>query len=148
MSVRTIAKLAWLVPLLLAGLSIHQAVTAVQLQKTMDNGVRTWAEVTRYDRSDRKDVTNVEIDLLVHMPDGSQFEHNDLTLPYSIGHRVEADTVDVVVVRGATQEVVFAEVGGTHIRIAWSNFAMSLIAFIMAFVGVYAWNKMLRVSAD
>jgi len=148
MTVRTIAKMAWSVPLLLLGLTIHQAVTAVNLQRTLDEGTPTWAEVTRYDRTDRKDVTNLEMDLLIHMPDGSQFEHNNLTLPYSIGHRVEADTVSVFVLKGAKEEVVFAEVGGTHVRIAWSNAAMSLIGFFMAFTGVFSWNRMLKNSVD
>ena len=148
MTAKMIARAAWFVPALLLALTIHQAFTAVQLQKTLDNGIETWAEVTRYDRSDRKDVTNVELDLRVHMPDGSTFEKNRMTLPYSIGHRVEADTLMVRVLSGAAQEVVFEEIGATHVHIAWSNFGMSLVAFIIAFVGVFSWNKMLRNSTE
>jgi len=148
MSARTVAKLAWSVPVFLLALTVHQAFTAVQLKKTMDQGTLTWAEVTRYERSDRKDVTEVELDLIVHLPDGSQFVREKLALPYSIGHRVEADTLSVMVLQGATQEVVITEIGETQVKIAWSNMAMSFIALIMAFVGVFAWNKMLRNSPN
>ena len=149
MNVRTVARIAWSIPVVLLALTIHQVVTAVQLDNTMQEGTSTFAEVTRYERSDRKDVTNVEMDLIVHMPDGSTFERLNLTLPYSIGHRVQADTVQVRVLRGASQEVVLEEIGGTHVRIAWSNFAMSLIGFIMATVLVFGWNRMLsRIEAE
>ena len=148
MSARTVAKLAWSVPLFLLALTVHQAFTAVQLKETMDQGVSTWAEVTRYERSDRKDVTEVELDLIVHMPDGSQFVREKLALPYSIGHRVEVDTLQVRVLSGAAQEVVIQEIGLTQVHIAWSNFAMSLIAFAMSFIGVFSWNKMLRNGKD
>ena len=148
MKVKTVARLAWSIPVLLLALTIYQVVTAVELRATMDEGVETWAEVTRYDRSDRKDVTKVEIDMIVHMPDGSQFERNKLTLPYSIGHRVESDTLTVMVLKGTVQEVVIKDIGETHIRIAWSNFGMSLIAFIIAFAGVLAWNRFQATRED
>jgi len=141
MKVKTIAKWSWSIPILLGALTIHQVATAIELRNTLNDGVETWAEVTRYDRSDRKDVTMVEIDMIVHMPDGSQFERNRLTLPYSIGHRVEADTLTVMVLKGTAQEVVIKEIGETHVNIAWSNFGMSFIAFLMAFTGVLAWNR-------
>ncbi|MDA1028748.1 MAG: hypothetical protein O3B41_06815 [Bacteroidetes bacterium] len=147
MTARTVAKLAWSVPVFLLALTVHQAYTAVQLKKTMDQGTLTWAEVTRYERSDRKDVTEVELDLIVHLPDGSQFEREKLTLPYSIGHRVEADTLEVMVLQGAAQEIVIKDIGDTQVRIAWSNMAMSFIALVMAFSGVFAWNRMMRNPA-
>ncbi|MDE2996472.1 MAG: hypothetical protein OXT73_07025 [Bacteroidota bacterium] len=146
MNTRTVARLAWSLPLVLLGLTIHQAVTANNLRTTLDEGEAAVAEVTRYERSDRKDVTHVELDLLVHRADGTMFERNNLALPYSIGHRVEADSLDVTVLRGGGQEVVITEIGRTQISIAWSNAAMSLIAFLMAFAGVFSWNRWLARS--
>lgn len=144
MLVSKLARWAWILPAVLLALTLHQAYTAVQLRKTLDEGIVTWAEVTRYERTDRKDITNVVLDLIVHMPDGSEFTRLDLTLPYSIGHRVQADTLQVRVLRGAAQEVVIQEIGDTHVRIAWSNFGMSLIAFFMVFTGILAWNKVMQ----
>ena len=114
----------------------------------MDEGILAWAEVTRYDRTDRKDVTQVELDMIVHMPDGSQFVRDNLALPYSIGHRVEADTLSVMVLAGSAQEVVIQEIGETQVKIAWSNAAMSLIGLLMTFVGVFYWNKMMRFQTE
>jgi hypothetical protein len=139
-----IARIAWAVPALLLALSIHQVVTAVELGRTLDEGQLAMAEVTRYDRSDRKDVTNVELDLLVHLDDGTSFERNNMALPYSIGHRVEAESLQVTVLRGGGQEVVITQIGQTQVRIAWSNAAMSFIAFLMAFVGVFSWNRWIK----
>lgn len=146
MNTRTVARLAWSLPLVLLGLTIHQAVTANNLRTTLDEGEAAVAEVTRYERSDRKDVTHVELDLLVHRADGTSFERNNLALPYSIGHRVEADSLNVTVLQGGGQEVVITEIGRTQISIAWSNAAMSLIAFLMAFAGVFSWNRWLARS--
>ncbi len=140
---RSVARVAWVVPVVLLALSVHQFVTAFNLTATLNNGQAAMAEVTRYERSDRKDVTHVELDLLVHMEDGTSFEKTRLALPYSIGHRVEADSLDVTVLQGSGQEVVITEIGRTQISIAWSNGAMAFIVFLMAFVGVFSWNRWL-----
>jgi hypothetical protein len=139
-----VARLAWILPTVLLLLSLHQVVTAINLGKTLDEGEAAVAEVIRYERSDRKDVTHVELDLLVRLGDGSTIERNRLALPYSIGHRVEeADSLEVTVLPGGGQEVVITQIGRTQTRIAWSNGAMSFIAFLMAFVGVFSWNRWL-----
>jgi len=143
MKTNPIARLAWIAPALLLFLTIHQFRTAVNLQTTLDEGTLAWAEITRYDRTDRKDVTYVSLDIRVRMPDGSFFERENLTLPYSIGHRVGTDSIQVKVSPGAGQEVVFSEIGKTHVSIAWSNTAMSFIALIIAFVAVFSWNRLL-----
>lgn len=144
MSSNLIARVAWVVPALLLALAIHQVTTAVNLARTLDEGEQAMAEVTRYERSDRKDVTHVELDLRVRLADGTTFERNRLALPYSIGHRVEADSLAVTVLPGSGQEVVITEIGRTQVRIAWSNAAMSFVVFLMAFAGVFSWNRWLR----
>ena len=135
---------AWIITSLVAALSLHQPFTAIQINRTLEEGSLTWAEVPRYERSDRNDVTNVSLDLLVHLSDGSTFERKNLALPYSIGHRVESDTLQVTVLLGSGQEVVISEIGKTQVRIASSNAAMSFIALIMAFVCVLAWNRLMK----
>ena len=110
MSSRSVARFAWALPALLLFLTIHQVVTAVNLGRTLDEGQTAMAEVTRYERSDRKDVTHVELDLLVHMEDGTTLERNRMALPYSIGHRVEAESLQVTVLPGGGQEVVITQI--------------------------------------
>ena len=148
MNTRSVARVAWVIPVLLLLLTIHQVITAVDLRKTLDEGEQTYAEVLRYERSDRKDVTHVELDLRIHLADGSTFDHTHLALPYSIGHRVEADTLQVTVLPGADQDVVITQIGRTQISIAWSNAAMAFVAFLMAFAGVFSWNRWLTRSGS
>ncbi len=142
-----IARIAWILPVLLLLLSIHQVKTSIDLSETRTTGTTVWADVTRYDRSDRKDVTMVELDLTATLPDGSVFERNRLSLPYSIGHRVEKDSLLVIVQPGAAQEVVIDEIVRTQISIARSNAVMAFMAALMAFWGVFAWNRWLKRSA-
>ena len=138
-----VARLAWLLPGILFLLTAHQVKTSMDLSTTRTNGEVVWADVARYERSDRKDVTHVELDLMVHMPDGTVFERDNLALPYSIGHRVEADSLQVYVLPGAAQEVVIANISRTQVLIAASNAVMAFIATLMAFWGVFAWNRWL-----
>ncbi|NNF03634.1 MAG: hypothetical protein HKN17_04125 [Rhodothermales bacterium] len=145
-TVRLIARTAWIIPAALLALSVYQVDVARDLQSTIDNGRKVWADVTRYERSDRKDVTHVEFDIEVPMPDGSTLRKERMTLPYSIGHRIEQDSVEVYVQPGSGQDVVIASVGGTHTSIAWSNAAMSFIAFLIALAGVWGWNRYLRTG--
>ena len=123
------------------GLTIHQAKVALDLGRTAREGMPAVAEVTRYDRTDRKDVTHAELDLKIVMPDGSTLIREKLSLPYSIAHRVEQDTLHVRVLLGSGQEIVISSIVGTQRLIAMSNSAMSLIAMIIAAVGVFAWNR-------
>lgn len=146
-SSKRVARVAWLLPALLLLLAGHQAKTSVDLSETRATGTTVWADVTRYERSDRKDVTMVEMDLVATMPDGSVFERTRLNLPYTIGHRVEKDSLLVIVQPGAAQEVVIDEIARTQISIARSNAVMAFMAALMAFWGVFAWNRWLKKTA-
>ncbi len=144
-----VARAAWLVPLTLLLLSIHQGKAARDLGVTLDRGEPAMAEVTRYLRSDRKDVTQAEVDLRVQLADGSTLVHDRLALPYSVAHRVDAESLAVRVLPGAAQEIVIVEIGPTQRRIAWSNAAMSAVMLIISTIGVFAWNRQVgRNQAD
>lgn len=144
---RFVARAAWIVPVALVLLTVHQARTAVELGRTLRQGEPATAAVTRYERSDRKDVTQAELDLRIDLPDGSTIVREHLALPYSIAHRVEADSLPVRVLRGASQEIVLTDIVRTQIRIAWSNAAMALVMALISLVGVVAWNRMLARRA-
>ena len=136
-----VAKLAWLVPVLLLLLTVHQSKVVLDLGRTVRDGTRTVAEVTRYVRIDRKDVTQAELDLRVLLPDGGVLVRERLSLPYSISHRVEQDTLTVIVLPGSAQEVVIASIVGTQTRIALSNAVMSFIMMLITGALVFAWNR-------
>ena len=138
------ARIAWIVPLLLLFFSGYFAKVTLDLGRTAKEGISAVAEVTRYERSDRKDVTQAELDLRIPLPDGSTIVREKLSLPYSIAHRVEKDTLHVRVLMGSSQEVIISSIVGTQRRIALSNSAMTFIAMLMAFVAVFAWNRSLK----
>lgn len=142
-----VARVAWLVPAVLLLLTIHQGKAAKDLNDTLLKGEEARAEVTRYMRSDRKDVTQAELDLRVTLKDGSTLVHERLALPYTVAHRVEADFLDVRVMPGAAQEIVIVEIGPTQRRIALSNAGMAGIMLIMASIGVFYWNRQVNRSA-
>ena len=138
-----VARIAWVVPAVLFLLTLHQAKVGFDLGDTIENGIPAVAHVTRYDRTDRKDVTHAELDLRIILADGRILEKNKLALPYTISHRVEEkDSLDVLVLPGASQEVVILSIVATQQRIAFYNAAMSLMAFLIVSIGVYYWNRM------
>ncbi len=146
---RTVARVAWVLPVLLLALTINQFKVARDLGTTFENGVSATAEVTRYFRSDRKDVTHAEVDLRIVLADGTELIRERLALPYSIAHRIEdADSVRVRVRPGAAQEIVIEAIAGTQRRIALSNAAMSLIVFLLVLTGVWFWNRHLGRAND
>lgn len=147
-TVRSIALVAWIVPVVLTLLGGHQVWTAIEIGRTLRLGEDATARVTRYERTDRKDVTQAELDLVVTLSDGSTITRNKLALPYSVAHRVEADSVQVRVLRGAAQEIVLTDIAGTQRRIAWSNAAMSFIMGLIALAGVVAWNRFIRAGGE
>ena len=139
---RALARAAWVIPAALLALTLQQAKVAYDLAATLSSGEEAQAEVVRYFRSDRKDVTHAEVDLRVVLADGTERRWDRLALPYSIAHRIdEADSVAVRVNLGAGQEVVIAEIGRTQQRIALYNAAMALVVFVLTLWGVWAWNR-------
>ncbi|MFT4604994.1 MAG: hypothetical protein ACI9W4_001733 [Rhodothermales bacterium] len=139
---RAVARIAWIVPVALFALTLQQAKVAKDLNHTLEQGQEAQARVLRYFRSDRKDVTHAEVDLQVVLADGSLKTWEKLALPYSVAHRIdERDSVEVRISLGSPQEVVIQEIGKTQLRIAMSNAAMVVVVFLMALVGVWAWNR-------
>jgi hypothetical protein len=138
---RVLAKSAWVIPIILFLLTLHQALVTYDLGVTIRDGERMQAKVTQYHRVDRKDVTQADIDLKVVFSDGTVLEKHRMSLPYTIAHRVEKDSLEVYVLPGSRQEVVIASISGTQRRIALSNAVMAGIMFLIAGVGVYFWNR-------
>ena len=114
-----VARIAWILPVVLFLLTLHQVKVSVDLGETMESGTPAVAHVTRYDRTDRKDVTHAELDLEIMLQDGTLLVKKNLALPYTISHRVEEkDSLEVLVLPGASQEVVISSIVATQRRIA------------------------------
>lgn len=145
---RAVARLAWVIPIGLLALTIQQAKVTRDLNHTLEQGEAARAEVLRYFRSDRKDVTHAEVDLQAVLSDGTTRNWMNLALPYTIAHRIdEMDSVDVMVNVGGGQEVVIQEIGGTQLRIAMSNAAMALVVFLITLALVWGWNRYITREA-
>jgi len=144
-----IARLLWAAPTLLFLLGINQLYVARDLRTTLDEGVAATADVIKYTRVDRQDITFAEVNLIVHMPDGTTFERDRMSLPYSLSFRIKDEKkLGVRVKAGSAQEVVITEIAATQSRIAWMNAVISLLGSILLAIAVYSWNRFLKRKGD
>jgi hypothetical protein len=134
------------VPIALALLSANQVKVGWDLRRTFREGAPLRAEVVEYQRMDRKDVTFGFVSLRVALPGGGLIEKNRMPIPYSLLHRLEGqDELDVLVLPGATQEVVIRSVANAQWKMAVIQSSMAMVAAVLAFLGVYFWNRQQRV---
>lgn len=144
-----IARLLWAIPVSLFLLSGHQLKVGFDLRNTLLQGELRSAEVTAYDRVDRKDVTYGYVSLSIPLGDGSLLEKTEMTLPYSLLHRVEGkEQLDVYVLPGSAQEVVIEMVANAQWKMAVIQSSMAIVAALMALVGVLAWQRYLKAHGD
>ena len=138
----------WLAPALLVVLMLNQAKAAYDLHWTLVQGRPAVAEVVEYHKTNRADVTFAYVSLRVPLEAGRVVERK-LPLPLSLLPQVEdRKTVDVLGLPGAAQEVVVEAIARPQWRMAALNAVMSLVALVMAVIGVRAWNRYLARKGD
>ncbi|MFB6247813.1 MAG: hypothetical protein ABEL97_04510 [Salinibacter sp.] len=154
-SLHWVARAAWLAPLLLFGLSIHQAKVTYDLHATKVQGADATAEVLDMKKSNRSQVTYDYASLRVNLPDGSTMTRKRLSLPHGlVPPLLERETLQVRVRRGASIPIVITEPIGptpvvdTQMRIAGINGLMSFLAALLFGGGVWFWNRSLRRDGD
>ena len=150
-----VAQIAWLAPLLLVGLTAHQAKVAYDLHTTRTNGASATAEVLEVHSEDRTDVTYDYVSLRVTLPDGDTFTRRKMSLPHGIRpplrHR---ETLQVRAQPGASIPIAITEKIGptpvveTQVRVAGINGLMSLGAALLFGIGIWFWNRSLRRDGD
>lgn len=150
-----VAQVAWLAPLLLFGLSLHQGKVVYDLHTTKVNGTPTTADVLEIQKGERSDVTHDYVSLRGELPDGSSFERSKLSLPHGIvPPLLDRETLDVRVQKGASIPIVITEPIGstpvvdTQMRIAGLNGLMSLGGALLFGLGVWFWNRSLARDGD
>lgn len=150
-----IARIAWLLPLFLLGLSIHQGKVAYDLYTTKTEGTEVKSEVLEVHKDNRSDVTYDYISLRVPMPDGTTLTREKMSLPHGIvpvlrNKKTLATRVNSRGPRGVviTEQIQSTPVVDTQIRIAGINGLMSLGAALLFGIGVWYWNRTLRRSGD
>lgn len=143
-----VARLLWVVPVLLFALGLYQVDVGRDIRATMREGTAATARVTEFESSGRVDVTYDYVSIIVEVG-GRTIEREKMSLPHAFAPLIEGRAeIDVVVWPGADQEVVIREVGDTHARIATVNGVMALLAALLSAVGVGAWHLYLRRSGD
>jgi len=143
--VHIIARVFWIVPIVLVVLSVNQAMVAMQLRSTWNDGVPAIAKVEDFDTTNRADVTYGYIHLRVILPDGQTIEHERMSLPQSLWSRVKGqDSLKVLVQSGAPQEVVIDKLMPAHWLIAASQMGISLIGALLSAVLGFYWNRSLN----
>lgn len=143
--VRVIARILWVLPILLLLLAVDQALVATQLKATWEHGDPAQAEVITYEHSNRADVTYGYVSLRVPLADGSVLTKEKMSLPHSLLPRVKGEQSLAVRVRpGAAQEVVIDRLMPAHWLIAASQVGISLFGAVIFWVGVSWWNTLLR----
>lgn len=145
----TVSRVLWLVPVALVLLAANQLKVGFDLRQTLMEGESAAAAVTAFDRVDRADVTFGYVSLRIPMADGSVLIRDEMPLPYSLLHRIEGrDSLDVLVLRGAAQEVIIELVAAAQWRLALIQSAMAFVAALMAMAGLLAWGRHLRLRGD
>ena len=146
---RTVARIAWILPLFFAGLFVHQTRVAYNLHRTLTQGQPAQAQVLEVHQENRVDVTYDYVSLRVDLPDGSTITKEQMSIPHSLIQLLESKkTVDVRVRPGSSQEVVITQIGGTQWRIAAMNAAMAFGAALVFGLGVFFWNRYLKREGE
>lgn len=142
------ARLLWAFPGVLVLLAANQAAVTMELRETMRSGVLAKAEVVALSTTDRADITMASIRLRTPEAGGARTEHT-LPLPITFARALKGrDSLDVFLSRGASQEVVIAEIGRAQWRLAAINSAIAFLGALLFSWGAYAWNRRLRKQGD
>ncbi|MFB6098589.1 MAG: hypothetical protein ABEK84_05650 [Salinibacter sp.] len=153
---RWIARIAWIVPVALLGLALHQGKVAYDLHTTKTQGLQRTAEVQKVHASTRTQVTYDYVSIRVPMPDGTVLTRKRLSLPHGIVPALkEKETLQVRVASGrdsrsivVTEPIKSTPVVDTQIRIAGINGLMSLGAALLFGLAIWFWNRSLRRDGD
>ena len=153
--IRWIARAAWLVPVLMAVLSLHQGKVAYDLHTTKTQGTTATAEVQTVHASNRTQVTYDYVSLRVPMPDGSTLTRERLSLPHGIVPALKGrETLQVRVMSGGcrcsvgTGAINSTQVVDTQIRVAGIDGLVSFGAALLFGVVIWVWNRRLRRDGD
>lgn len=146
---KLVARLLWIFPVLLILLSVYQLDVALDLRKTLRDGIPATAQITNLYSSDRVDVSYDYISIRVELEDGRVIEKEEMSLPHSFIAEIEGlEEIPVRVLPGSDQEVVIEKVGRAHWRIAAINASISFLGFVLSFIAINAWNRYLSRKGD
>ena len=139
----------WIAPVALLLLSLNQAKVAYDLHYTLTNGIEAVADVIDVEVNERVDIPYGYVSLKVDLEDGRQIVQEKMSLPYTLLPSVRYETeLDVRVFPEADQQIVITQIASTQWKIAALQSAMGFAGFLLAAIGVFAWNRLLRKKGD
>ena len=146
---RVTAKVLWIVPLFLVLLAINQAIVALDIKHTLDNGKEKVADVLEVRVNDRVDIPFGYVSLKVELDSGQELVQEKMALPYTLLPQVKnQEQLRVYILPEARQKVVIAGIASTQWKMAGMQSAICFFAFIMAGIGVFSWNRFLKKKGD
>lgn len=146
--VTLVARLMWLLPVLLVVISIALLSAGLDERETLGTGTLVTARVVDVEIRNRADVTYGHIDLLVPISETESIERR-LPLPLSLLTPLEGrDEVDVRVLPGSSRDVVIEPIARAQWRMALIHSAMTLLGAILLGIAVFAWNRFLARQGD
>ncbi len=148
-AIHQIARTLWIVPVALLLLTLNQAKVAYDLHYTLNNGIAAIAEVLEVVVNERVDIPYGYVSLKVGLEDGREIKQEKMSLPYTLLPQVRyADQLEVRVFPESDQPIVIQEIASTQWKIAAIQSLMGFVAFLLAFAGVFAWNRLLSKKGD
>ena len=142
---RWIARVLWVLPVLLLGLAANQAKVAIDLKTTWEQGEPAIAEVLAFESKNRADVTYGYLNLRVGLESGQVLTQEKMSLPQVFWNHVEGrDSLAVRVLTDAAQPIVIDRLMPGHWLIAAAQVGISFLGAMLIGVGAWAWNVQLR----
>ena len=146
--VKFIARLMWLLPLLLAVIALALTRAGFEQRRTFEEGEPAVAQIVHVEVENRAEVTYGEIELQVPLSDGAILART-LPLPLSLLNAIrDRETLDVRIRPGASQEIMIAEIARPQWRMSFLHAIMASVGMIGLVGGVGAWNRYLNRHGD
>lgn len=144
-----VARLLWMLPLVLLYLAVNQAIVARDLQETFEAGAPATAEITELEISNRVDVTLDWVSLVVRNEDGSVQAYDQIPLPHTLAPMLEdTDEVAVRLRPGTAQPLVIERIARAQWRMAAIQAAIAFFGALLFGGGVFWWNRTLKRQGD
>ncbi|MEM1271744.1 MAG: DUF3592 domain-containing protein [Bacteroidota bacterium] len=146
--VKIIARLMWLLPVLLLVISASLVRAGLDQKETFEQGEAAVAEVVDFDITQRSEITYSYIDLRVEREGKATIEER-LPLPISLSIPLEErETLAVRVNEGSNQQIMIEEIARAQWKMSLIHSGMSLFGAIMLIIGVGGWNRFLNRQGD
>ena len=146
--VTIVARLLWLLPVLLAVVSAALLKAGFAERRTLESGTLVTAQVIDVEIRNRADVTYGHIDLRIPISENEVIERR-LPMPLSLLTPLEGrQEVEVRVLPGSSTDVVIDFIARAQWRMAFIHAAMTALGAILLGIGVFAWNRYLGREGD